>query len=72
MKIFDLEDSDYKVSDSDNIEGKLSVESDNVKTRDLWRLYYNNFRDNVYNKEGGFRAFPFHLCAYLYCRDCSK
>ena len=72
MKIFDLEDSDYKVSDFDDIEGNLRVESDNVKTRDLWRLYYNNFRDNFYSKKGGFRAFPFHLCAYLYHRDRSK
>ena len=43
VKTYDSEDSNYEASDSDDIEGKLSVESDNVKTRDLWRLYYNTY-----------------------------
>ena len=36
MKTFDLGDSDYEASDSESIDGKLSVDSDDVKTRDLW------------------------------------
>ena len=72
VKTFDSGEIDYDGSDSDSVEGKLSVESDDVKTKDLWRQYFNNFYDNSYNKEGVFKTFPFHLCVYLYHRDNRK
>ena len=72
VKTFDSGESDFDGSDSDIVEGKLSVKSDDVKTRDLWRQCFNNFRYNSYNKEGVFKTFSFHLCAYLYHRDMSK
>ena len=72
VKTFDSGDIDYEASDLDSIEGKLSVESDDVKTRDLWCQCFNNFRDNTYNKDNGFKTFPFHLCAYFYRRDNNK
>ena len=56
MKIYDSNDSDYDGSDTDSeVERKLIIESDDVETRRLWRECYNNFRDNSYNKEGGFK-----------------
>ena len=60
VKTFDSEDKDYNGSNTDSdVERILIIESDHVDTRYLWRVCYNNFRDNRYNKEGGFKFFHF-------------
>ena len=69
VKRYDSGDSDFNGSDDDSVKHKIVIKLDCPKSRDLWRQYFNYFQENMYNKDGGFKIFPFHLLVYFHHRD---
>ena len=63
------EDEDEDYDSDETFDNRRDTELNDNKKRKLWLSMYQFFRFNRSGRRGGYGNFPYHLAAYLYCRN---